>query len=650
MTNISPHIQKKGTLIWKRELQGFPRVLALSPSRGSCIVGFEDGEVDFFNKEGELLWEINVGQPVTQVGILHYKKLVVVLDEYSRLHCIDFRGKLLFSKTYDAYWSSFGVKSGNVILWGWKSKPLKINSSGKILQELELPHPRRKIIPVPKKDLYWVVHNQVCLGLYNSKGKNIWLVNNPVPMDLSREHASEFSVNDNGEVFAITCHENGIFVYNSLKKTLNQIDLDRVVSNVFVSGDGQSILIGDGLNSLFLVSPDAQILWQMELNSPSKCLAVDKSGKYIVVLEENGDLSSYQFSCHKDKRSNFLELKDQVSLNEKFELWKIKLPFDTLKKNSNLQVSKNGKTITCGSEKDYFICDSSGNPLAQKSFLTPKSKVFNAKNGDKVFFYNDHEIFIQDCKNQDEKHLTFYQMPLKEVVIDPGGKGFLTLDKGGNLSYYSENGEMQFTRNSKKPLHRLSLDTSSGFAIFQGSPRTIFILNLKTLKARHIVLGGSVNCLDIKNGIIFVGGQGGRCHAIDGEAKIIWKFKLNEPVKEVIPIEEKTAFVTTSGTIILVDFSGRELGKFKLKSSRSVVTWLDKDIFELVKRGDTVSCQKLSASSTFWKINVGSLVQNMAAPGGSNRVFILDSSFLHCHQLIPRSNAIDDRSSFLEFD
>ncbi len=650
MTKKSPHTQKKGTLIWKRELQGFPRVLVLSPTSGFCIVGFEDGEVNFFNKDGELLWENNVDQPVVQVGILPYKKLVLILDEYSRLHCFDFKGKQKYTKNFDVYWSSFEVKSGNVILWGWKSKPLRVSSYGKPLQELNLPHPWRRVISVPKKNLYWVIHNQVCLGMYTNKGESLWLINNPVPMDLSREHSSEFSVNDTGELFAISCHENGVFIYNGLKKTLNQIDLDRVVSKIAVSGNGKSILIGDALNSIFLVSPDAHILWQMELNSPSKCLGIDKSGQNIMVLEENGDLSNYQFTSHHDKRSDFLELKDKAHINEKFELWKIKLPVADLLKNFNLQVSANSKVITCGRGKDYFIYDSIGNHLVQKSFLTPKPKVFIARNGKKVFFLNGNEIFIQDCESKAEKHLTFYQMPLKEVAIDPMGKGFLTLDKGGNLSFYSEKGKIQFSRNPKKLLHNLSLEVSSGIAVFQGSPRTIFVLNLKTLKARHIVLGGPVSCVKINNGRILVGGEGGRCHALDGDAKIIWKFKLNEPIKEIVPMEEKTAFITGSGTMKLVDFSGRELGKFRLKSSRSVVTWLDKDVFELTTKGDAVSCQKLSTNSTFWKLNAGSLVQKVAAPGGSNRVFVLDSSYLHCHQLIPKSNTIDDRSSFLEFD
>ena len=259
-------------------MDGPVRSIDFSPTDHWTAVGFNNGDVQAIDPNGKVVWEDNVGPPVLQVRILPVKKRIVVLNEYSQLMAFDYSGKQVFSKGFKSYWTSFEIQSGKIILWGWKSAPLKLNANGKTIQELSLPHPWRRIKAVAKKDHFWVVHNEVCLGLYDSDGTNLWLVNNPTNINLSRTHPSDIEVDSSGSVLAVACQDKGVYIYNGEDHTLKHIDLDKNVTHVAVSGDGKALLLTDPFSHVWMVSSDAHVLWETGLDSNVEFCRVDQKG------------------------------------------------------------------------------------------------------------------------------------------------------------------------------------------------------------------------------------------------------------------------------------------------------------------------------------------------------------------------------------
>ncbi len=253
--------QKKSAIeLWKRDVPGQLTSVDLSPEHHWVALGFDNGVVHFLDAEGKLAWEADVGQPVKSVKILARKKKVAILNEYSQLFLVDFSGKLALKKGFKQFWSGLDSKSGDLLLSGWKSKPRRIDVKGRTVREYSIPQPWIRVLPVPKKEQFWVVHNQVCLGLYQSNGTNLWLVNNPSPIELSRDMPSEFAISDTGDVFAISCFNQGVYIYNGINQTLSQIDLDRPVAHVDVSGNGKFLLLADQLGKITMASKSAAVV------------------------------------------------------------------------------------------------------------------------------------------------------------------------------------------------------------------------------------------------------------------------------------------------------------------------------------------------------------------------------------------------------
>ena len=639
--------KKKGIRLWSREIPGTPRCLTLASDHHEVVVGSQEGDVHFFDSKGDLTWEANVGPPVTAVGVLPLRKRVVILDEYSHLTGIDFAGKKKFQKNFNVYWTSFEIKSGNLILWGWKSAPVKVNASGKVVQEFKIPHPWRRLRAVPKKDRFWVVHNQVCMGLYNAQGTNLWLVNNPSPIDLSRTSPSDLEVSDKGDVLAVSCHEKGVFIYNGNEHTLHQMDLEKIVTHVAVSGNGKFLLLSDALQKVYLVTQDAHVLWEKKLDSNAEMIRIDRKGDRVLVLEENGILSCFRFTGEEDDRSNFLELTDFNQVADKKNLWDLPSPVLNRSQNVRVEVADDGRTVLCGGGKDFQMYDLSGQMIWNKSFMAVLTHC-RVTPGGKVFLWSSNELYFHDGANGLEKHLAFYQAPLRECAVDPAGDGFLIFDAGHHLALHDAAGQKLWDRPLKKKLQKFQLDVSGKLAVFQGAPRAVYLLNLKTLKAKHTVLGGPVRVLRISRQSVYVGGEGGRCHALDPNAGIRWKFQLDAPIQDIVLLDHRVAFVTQKGRAVLVEENGRRVGEFPLQSAHSVLTWHGEDILELVPRKDGINCYKVPSRELLWKLPLGGLVQALAVSDGNNRLAVLDSKKLHFFQLIQEQDGMEDRTHFLE--
>ena len=640
--------QKKSSIeLWKRDIPGQLTSMDLSPEHHWVALGFENGVVHFLDGESNLVWEAEVGQPVKKVKILARKKKVAILNEYSQLFLVDFAGKLVLKKGFKDFWSGLDSKSGDILLTGWKSKPRRINVKGRTVRDYPIPQPWLRVIPVPKKEQFWVVHNQICLGLYQSDGTNLWLVNNPSPLELSRGLSSEFAISDTGDVFAISCFNKGVYLYNSINQTLSQIDLDRSVAHIDVSGNGKFLLIADQLGKIMLASKSAAVVWEKELLSPVTHCRINRRGTRVIVAEENGTLTCFKFLEEGEQRSNFLELTRFHDLGDHKEIWSQPV-FKVSASPGMLQISGDGRFILLADGKEFQLHDSSGSLVWIKHFMTRLPYARLSRNGKKALLFSDTELFLLDTQTLREKHLTFYNAELSDVALAPSGTAVLAFDKFKTLTCYSGQGKKVWSRNLKKNIYNLRIHNLARRAVFQSSPKILFVLDLKSLKLKRTVLGGPVTALELTRDGIFAGGKMGRCYGMNLNGKEQWQHKMDGPIQEIIPLKKKVIFRNRQGDVLLCGHDGRRLGEYTAHSSHSLFGQHKKDVLELVPSGDMLSCYQVPTGDLMWRFPLAGGIQSVVVSETANRMAILDSQSLHYHQLVHEPHAVDDRSSFLE--
>jgi outer membrane protein assembly factor BamB len=640
--------QKKSSIeLWKREIPGQLTSVDLSPEHHWVALGFENGVVHFLDADGKLVWEADVSQPVKGVKILARKKKVAILNEYSQLYLVDFSGKLALKKGFKEFWSGLDSKSGDILLSGWKSKPRRIDVKGRTVRDYAIPQPWIRVFPVPKKEQFWVVHNQVCLGLYQSDGTNLWLINNPSPMELSRDISSEFAISDTGDIFAISCFNNGVYLYNGINQTLSQIDLDRSVAHVDVSGNGKFILLADQLGKIMLASKSAAVVWEKELLSPVAHCRIDRRGTRVIVAEANGTLTCFKFLEEGEQRSNFLELTQFHDLGDHKEIWS--QPVHKVSPSPGmLKISGDGRFILLSDGKEFQLYDASGSLVWIRHFMARLPNARISRNGKKVLLSSDTELFLLDTQTLKEKHLTFYNAELSEVALAPSGTAVLVFDKFKTLTCYSGQGKKLWNRNLKKEIYNLRIHNLARRAVFQSSPKVLFVLDLKNLKLKRTVLGGPVTALELTQDGIFAGGKMGRCYGLDLNGKEQWQHKMEGPIQEIIPLKKKVVFRNKKGAVLVCGHDGRRLAEVTAHSSHSLFGQYKKDILELVPSGDMLSCYQVTTENLVWRFPLAGGIQSVAVSETANRMAILDSQSFHYHQLVHEPHAVEDRSSFLE--
>lgn len=647
--SVQQKIEKKKSAVelWKRDFPGDWTAVDLNPEDHYLAIGFENSVVHLIDPDGNLVWEAEVGQSVRDIKILPGKKRVAILNEYSQLIVIDYAGKLKFKKGFKNFWSGVEVKSGDVLLWGWKNKPRRIDSKGRTVREYDIPSPWLRVIPVPKKEQFWVVHNQVCMGLYQSDGANLWLVNSPAPLELSRAFNSDFSISDRGDLFAVSCFHKGAYFYNGNNHTLSQIDLDRSVSHVDVSGNGKFILLSDQMGSIYMASSSAAVVWEKELLSPVGFCRIDHKGSRVIVGEENGTLSCFKFLKEGEKRTNFLELSQFHDLGDHKEIWSQPV-YKVSRTPAALQISGDGRFILMGDGKEFQLYDMAGNLVWVKHFMTRLADFQIAADGKKIMLSSRTELFLLDTQSQREKHLTFYSAELKEVVMAPSGAAVLAFDKYKTLTCYNSQGGVKWSRTLKTDLHHLRIHHLAGRAVFQSTPKTLYVLELKTMKLKPVTLGGPVTALNLNAGGIFAGGEMGRCYGIDLNGRVQWKHQIEGPIQEIVPLKDRVVFRNRKGGILICGYDGKGKEHYSARHSQSRFAQYKKDILELVPSGDMLSCFKVPSGDLVWRLPLAGAAHSIAVSETGNRMAILDSQSMHYHQLVYEARAVEDRSSFLE--
>ena len=281
--------------------------------------------------------------------------------------------------------------------------------------------------------------------------------------------------------------------------------------------------------------------------------------------------------------------------------------------------------------------------------MTSFKDIVVSQRGEKVFLSNSNEVFVLDAGSLQESRVGFYGSGIKQLAIDPAGACFLVHEKGGALTMVSGKGKTLWSGSINKDIHKLQVHHKNRCAVFQSGPKTVYALNFKNGDVNHTVLGGPVTSLKLTPQGIYVGGEMGRCHALDFNCKVQWKFQVAGPIRDIIPLKTWVAFRGDQGDIYFCNRQGELEGEYQLHHSRSVLTQVDKDILEIVPGRESISCFKVLTGERVWKQNMNGTIQSLVISESSNHMAFLDSKYLHYHQLIHDPAQPEARGAYLEF-
>jgi outer membrane protein assembly factor BamB len=396
-----------------------------------------------------------------------------------------------------------------------------------------------------------------------------------------------------------------------------------------------------------LASKSAAVVWEKELLSPVTHCRINRRATRVIVAEENGTLTCFKFLEEGEQRSNFLELTQFHDLGDHKEIWS-----QPVHKVSNspgiLKISGDGRFILLADGREFQLYDASGSLVWIKHFMTRLPNARLSRNGRKVLLSSESELFLLDTQTLRETHLTFYNAELSEIALAPSGTAVLVFDKFKTLTCYSGQGKKVWSRNLKKEIYNLRVHNLARRAVFQSSPKILFVLDLKSLKLKQTVLGGPVTALGLTQDGIFAGGKMGRCYGLDLNGKEQWQHKMEGPIQEIIALKKKVVFRNKQGVVLVCGHDGRRLEEYTARSSHSLFGQYKKDVLELVPSGDMLSCYQVPSGDLVWRFPLVGGIQSVAVSETANRMAILDSQSFHYHQLVHEPHAVEDRSSFLE--
>ena len=225
-------------------------------------------------------------------------------------------------------------------------------------------------------------------------------------------------------------------------------------------------------------------------------------------------MTCYKFLEEGERRSSFLEFTQFHELGDHKEIWS--QPVHKVSPSpGQLEISADGRFVLLTDGKEFQLYDSTGSLVWFKHFMTRLPNAQLSRNGKKVLLFSNTELFLLDTQTRKEKHLTFYSAELSEVALAPSGTAILAFDKYKTLTCYSGQGKEVWSRNLKKKIYNLRIHNLARRAVFQSSPKILFVLDLQNLKLKKATLSGPVTALELTRDGIFAGGKMGRCYGLD---------------------------------------------------------------------------------------------------------------------------------------
>lgn len=134
-----------------------------------------------------------------------------------------------------------------------------------------------------------------------------------------------------------------------------------------------------------------------------------------------------------------------------------------------------------------------------------------------------------------------------------------------------------------------------------------------------------------------------------GGGSLNWQVPLGANIESVLPLGDRLLVRGPEGESFLFDEAGEELGRGRVQGSRSLFARVSGKILEIFPEADSITCFEFLTGNLLWRLAVPNRLRLLAISDSGNRMILMDSEFMYYHELMHKSAATEERTSFLEF-
>ena len=172
-------VDRKGSVLWHRELQGAGVSTSISSNGNVIVVGTSLGRLIVFDGRGKMLWETHLSNsdfPVNSVDISSDGKFIVAGTNYSHIYLYDIKGKILWAEETTGEVLQTCISSNGDYL-GYLTSDRKFSfavKSSRILWKQTFSDQPRWIDMTQTADFMTIGESATKVTLFSKAGRKVW--------------------------------------------------------------------------------------------------------------------------------------------------------------------------------------------------------------------------------------------------------------------------------------------------------------------------------------------------------------------------------------------------------------------------------------------------------------------------------------------
>ena len=418
---------------WAFEPKQPPTAIGLAAGIGSAVIADAGGNVSMLDRTGREVMRARLPHPAYDLEVTSRAEYIALLCEDKKLRVLNRHGEILWDADVDIGASAVDIscRAGLVAVGSARKKLQLFRLDGEPRLEEKLDFTVFDLAFAPGASGLAAVSTTGDLGFFEYDGRMRWKVS-------TGRRCRGVDVSDNGRFIILPVYESGIKAYNLDGDYIGEYDVLAEVICAAINASGKLIFLADQRNRLILLSKNAEVIWNMDLEKPVLSLKTDDTGALCLALVEGGEVIFLELVADDTPFFDFLEFpSDSRSLDAKL-LWRkdfrpILSRFDAIQTD----ISPDGGYIAVMGEKRISVYDDTSLLKWNDTIDEPDPVICSAREDNHFFVNTASNLYRYSYRNGRR----WKQLLNFDRIYTPLEKGTLYAIAGRELFAVNREGE-----------------------------------------------------------------------------------------------------------------------------------------------------------------------------------------------------------------
>jgi len=530
---------------WSFEPESDPTSIDLAAAAGISAVADSAGNLYLFSRRGKEICKVILPSRAFNISISSQGKYIGALCEDGRLRMLQGDGSLLWEDKLDGGICTVDInqRDGFVIVGSTLRNIYLYRLDGVQLWKKKIDFTAYDLCFAHKANGFAVSSTSGELGFFNYDGSLRWRVS------IGRR-CRGVDVSEDGRFIILPVYGRGIFAYNLYGDYIGEYDVMAEVSSAEINASGKLIYLSDEQNRLILLSKNAEVIWNLQLNRKVVELHTDNSGALCLALVEGGEIIFLQLVAEESPYAGFLEFPEESEEIEGRLLWK-KSYKHLISDFSSVQtdLSPGGDYISVLANDKISIYNSNSLLVWSDAIEEANPRIYSLKDESFFFVNTDEYLYRYSYRNGREWKLL---MKL-DRLFPPKDKGCLYATGGHLLLAIDRRGEILWQRELSEPPSEVVPSADGVFVAVRSARSKIDVYNYS---------GGLAAAIDVPAGTRELCFFGSYLVTLKGDSDMFaYKFPMMEEsyiraplkVEKMLPMDNYLVLVHPPGGATVLD-------------------------------------------------------------------------------------------------